>query len=339
MRPSLLVVIDTEEEFDWSAPFSRQARSTANLREQHRAQAIFDRHGIAPLYVVDHPVASDSWAMRWLRQTRDRGGCEIGAHLHPWVTPPFEERVTRANSYTCNLPPALQYGKIATLTKCIADAIGDHPRAFRTGRYGVGAETLQALVACGYTTDLSLAPHSSFADQNGPSFYGWHNRPFWADPEHRLLSLPVTTGFSGALRAIGPRIAPLLDNKRAHHAHIPGILSRMRLVERARVTPEGTGLAELKRVLGALVRDGEQVVTLSYHSSTLLPGATAYARDEAERDALLDRLDATLTYWTEALGGVLASCSAIDAAIRNNIQSERLPNLKPEALISCSTST
>jgi hypothetical protein len=339
MRPSLLVVIDTEEEFDWSAPFSRQARSTANLREQHRAQAIFDRHGVAPLYVVDHPVASDPWAMRWLRETRDRGGCEIGAHLHPWVTPPFEEQVSRANSYACNLPPALQYAKIVTLTNRIAEATGEQPRAFRTGRYGVGAATWQALVACGYSTDLSIAPHSSFVDQNGPSFYGWHNRPFWADPEHRLLSLPVTTGFSGILRGLGPRAAPLLDRDSMRRAHVPGLLSWMRMIERARVTPEGTGLAELKRVLGALVRDGEPVVTLSYHSSTLLPGATAYARDEGECDAFLDRLDAALTHWTDALGGVFASCSAIDATIRGARLPDRLPNLKPDAIASCQTST
>ncbi len=341
LRPSLLVVVDTEEEFDWSAPFSRQARSTTNLREQHRAQEIFDRHGIAPLYVVDHPVASDAWAMRWLRETRDRGGCEIGAHLHPWVTPPHGEKVTRKNSYTCNLPPALQFGKITTLTKQIADATGDSPRAFRTGRYGVSAETWEALIASGYTTDLSVAPHSSFTDQGGPSFYGWHNRPFWTDPAQQLLGLPVTTGFSGLLRGLGPRLAPLFDNPKFYRAHIPGILSRSRLLERARLTPEGMEIAELKRLLSALVQDGEKVVTLSYHSSTLLPGATSYARNEAERDALLHRLDETLSYWTNQLGGVFASCSAIDAAIRGatvpKALPERLPNLKAEALVSSQT--
>ena len=334
MPPTLLVVIDTEEEFDWSAPFSRAARSTRNLRELWRAQEIFDRHGAVPLYVIDHPVAEDAGAMRYLCDTRDRGACEIGAHLHPWVTPPHEERVNPANSYLCNLPPALQYAKIATLTALITRNAGEQPRAFRTGRYGVGPETLEALIACGYDTDLSPAPHSSFTGQDGPSFYGLHNNPFWADDARTLLSLPVTTGFSGVLRRHGPALAPFLDDPRARRAHVPGLLARARLLERARLTPEGTELAELKRLLAALVHDGERILTLSFHSSTLLSGATAYARTDAERDAFLARLDATLAFFTGPLGGVLASCTSIDTAIRAARPSDRLPNLKPGAVAS-----
>jgi len=200
MRPTLAVVIDTEEEFDWTAPFSRLARGTRNLKELPHLQAVFDRHGVVPLYVIDHPVASDDSAMRWLRTAKERGACEVGAHLHPWVTPPHEESVTAANSFTCNLPDTLQLAKIVTLTETIAQHMGERPTAFRAGRYGIGAATFEALLATGYTTDLSVAPHSSFAHQDGPQFYYWHNQPFWVDTERRLLSLPVTTGFSGALR-------------------------------------------------------------------------------------------------------------------------------------------
>lgn len=323
MPPSLAIVIDTEEEFDWNAPFSRQARGTRNLAELPRLQSILDRHGAVPLYVIDHPVASDPAAIRWLCAARDRGTCEIGTHLHPWVTPPHEEPVTCANSFTCNLPDTLQLAKIVTLTEAIRAATGERPTTFRAGRYGIGPATLQALVAAGYATDLSVAPHSSFADQGGPSFYHWHNRPFWADTDRRLLGLPVTTGFSGALRAAGPAVAPLLDSRAARAAHLPGLLAHARLIERARLTPEGTGLAEMKRLLGAMVRDGERVLTLSLHSSTLLPGATVYARDEPERDALLARLDSVLEWFTGRLGGVLASVSSIDTAIREESLSQR----------------
>lgn len=323
MPPSLAVVIDTEEEFDWNAPFSRLARGTRNLAELPRLQAILDRHGAVPLYVIDHPVASDPVAMRWLCAARDQGTAEIGAHLHPWVTPPHEESVSCANSFTCNLPDTLQMAKIAALTETIRDSTGERPTTFRAGRYGIGPATLQALVATGYSTDLSVAPHSSFAGQGGPSFYHWHNRPFWADTERRLLGLPVTTGFSGALRSLGPMAAPILDTRAARAAHLPGLLAHARLIERARLTPEGTGLAEMQRLLGALVRDGERVLTLSLHSSTLLPGATVYARDEGERDALLARLDAVLEWFTGHLGGVLASVSSIDTAIRGAPLSER----------------
>src|SRR3954452_8499931 len=86
--PVLIVVIDTEEEFDWAKPLDPKARSTDNIRHQFLAQAIMDRHGIVPTYVVDYPVADSPEAVSVLRAINDEGRCEIGAHLHPWVSPP-----------------------------------------------------------------------------------------------------------------------------------------------------------------------------------------------------------------------------------------------------------
>ena len=57
-RPILLVVIDTEEEFDWTAAFDRGETAVKAMREIHRAQTLFDEFGIRPTYVVDYPVAS-----------------------------------------------------------------------------------------------------------------------------------------------------------------------------------------------------------------------------------------------------------------------------------------
>ena len=55
--PELLVVVDTEEEFDWSAPFSREATATRSIPAQARAHDIYDRLGVVPTYVVEYPVA------------------------------------------------------------------------------------------------------------------------------------------------------------------------------------------------------------------------------------------------------------------------------------------
>lgn len=316
IQPMLLVVVDTEEEFDWSAPFSRKARSTANLREQHRAQAILDRHGATPLYVIDHPVAVDPWAMGWLRERTEDGHAEVGAHLHPWVNPPYTEPVSSANSYGCNLDPALEREKIAALTDSIAEGMGAPPVHFRSGRYGVGHFTLKTLHALGYRTDLSIAPHSNFAADGGPSFYGWGNDPYWHGTPGGLLGLPVTTGFSGLVKGLGPKGAPLLDNTAFRSLRMPGALAGLGLLERARLTIEDVPPAALRRVMRALIADGQRVMTLSYHSSTMLPGATSYARNEAARDALLASLDETLGMFTSELGGRMASVSEAESIIR-----------------------
>src|SRR5947209_8187801 len=54
----LVVVIDTEEEFDWASDFARSNTAVGAMRWMHRVQDIFDAYHIIPVYVIDYPVAS-----------------------------------------------------------------------------------------------------------------------------------------------------------------------------------------------------------------------------------------------------------------------------------------
>jgi hypothetical protein len=107
--PALAAVVDTEEEFDWSAPFDRASRSVRNIAEQHHAQAIFEDAGIIPTYVIDYPVAATPESAAVFRDWTRDDRCLVGAHLHPWVNPPDEEKVTTENSYPGNLPAELEH--------------------------------------------------------------------------------------------------------------------------------------------------------------------------------------------------------------------------------------
>src|SRR3546814_2965076 len=52
--PLLLVVIDTEEEFDWHLPHSRDNTSVSAIAAQGPAQQIFARHDIVPTRSEEH---------------------------------------------------------------------------------------------------------------------------------------------------------------------------------------------------------------------------------------------------------------------------------------------
>src|SRR5205085_11342003 len=91
-QPVLSVVVHTDEEFDWSR-FDRNATSVTHMRHIDRAQDVFDAHGIIPTYVVDYPIADQEIAYRPLRKFGSEGRALIGAHLHPWVSPPLVEEV------------------------------------------------------------------------------------------------------------------------------------------------------------------------------------------------------------------------------------------------------
>src|SRR5262245_44235074 len=110
--PTLFVVVDTEEEFDWGAPFSRGNTSVRAIRKIAELQKIVERFRLKPTYVLDFPVASQPDGFLPIREVATDGRCEIGAHLHPWVNPPHRETLSGPNSFACNLPPALEAEKI-----------------------------------------------------------------------------------------------------------------------------------------------------------------------------------------------------------------------------------
>ena len=285
--PTLLVVVDTEEEFDWRAPPNPACRAVTNVLEAPMLQAVFDRYGVRPAYLIDHPVADNLAAASTLRRIADDGRCEVGAHLHPWVTPPVEEQVDTWHAYACNLPPELERRKLETLTAAIA-ANFDPPRIFKAGAYGIGAQTPRFLADLGYKVDSSIVPFTTFADAGGPDFQDWDGTPFKA--AEGIVEIPLSTGFAGRFAPHGRRLFPMIGRPLPRLLHLPGIAARLGMLERLRLTPEGHTFPEMARLTRAALARGERLFMLTMHSSSMLPGATDYVRSIAERAEFLLRI-------------------------------------------------
>ena len=131
--PLVLVIVDTEEEFDWAGEFSSANMSVESIKHQQRAQRILERHGVIPTYLVDYPVASQEDGYKPLREFLADGKCAVGAHLHPWVNPPFDEDLSRANSYPGNLPKRLEREKLRRLTAAIEENFHLGPTIYKAG--------------------------------------------------------------------------------------------------------------------------------------------------------------------------------------------------------------
>lgn len=301
--PSLFVVIDTEEEFDWSRPHARANTAVGSIAAQHRAHAVFDKYGVVPIYVLDYPVAENETAAGILRDLLEAGRCEIGAHLHPWVNPPHEEEVTAHNSYAGNLPAPLERAKLEALTKRIETALGVRPRVFRAGRYGVGPATAGILEELGYRVDLSVVPRTSFAEDGGPDFRAFDAHPYRFGRDRDLLEIPLSCGFHGLLRAWGAGLYPALVSPLGMRLHAPGFAARLGLLERIRLTPEGIDHAAHRRLTESLLAQGRRIFSITYHSPSLEPGHTPYVRDAAELAAFLETLERYFDYFFNELGG------------------------------------
>src|SRR5688572_5596895 len=177
-QPTLMVVVDTEEEFDWTSPFSRDATTVTAMRHIDRLQRLCDRVRLTPTYVIDYPVATQPLGYETLAGWAREGRCCIGAHLHPWVTPPFDEPLSGPNSFVRNLAPSLQHAKMRELHHAIVVNTGAQPRTFKAGRYGIGRDALAAFDELGLAVDVSINPCMNFAPDGGPDFSSFDSRPF-----------------------------------------------------------------------------------------------------------------------------------------------------------------
>jgi hypothetical protein len=266
-----LVFGDLEEEFDWGAPFDRAATGTTAVAALPAANKRFVARGVVPTYVCDYPVASQPASADAVAALVAADECDIGAHLHPWVNPPHAEEVGVANSFVGNLPEALEREKLSVLTETLTQAFGRRPIVYRAGRYGIGPNSHRILADLGYRIDSSVRARFDYRNEAGPDFTNHPIWPYWFGDD--LLELPLTTCLAGPLAAF-----PGLS--RSHR--LRGAFAKSGLLNRIPLTPEGVPLAEAKAAIEKLLARGTRLFSLSFHTPSLVPGHTAYVRDEAD---------------------------------------------------------
>lgn len=272
------ILVDTEEEFDWTAPFARDQRRVSATAALPAATRRFAQLGAPLTFLVDHPIATDPVSVAALAASVEGTDCAIGAQLHPWVNPPHDEVVCGRNSFVGNLAPDLEAAKLDVLTDAIRSAFGRSPRTYRAGRYGLGPTSYALLADRGYRIDCSVRAYHSYADEAGPDYAAIGNHAYRTGHD-RLIEVPFSTVYTGALRRWGARLHPAATG-------IPrgvGMLARARLLNRVSLTPEGMPLAEAMEAVAVAAGEGlPLLLNFAFHSPTLVPGHTPYTRDAAD---------------------------------------------------------
>lgn len=287
------VLVDTEEEFDWDAPLTRNAHGVSAMAALPAAHRRFAGRGVPLTYMIDYPIATDARASAVLATLLADGVSAVGTQLHPWVNPPFDELLSAVNSYAGNLPEAIEAAKLDVLTDAITRAIGIRPIAYRAGRYGIGPNTLRLLAERGYRVDSSMRARYSYAADGGPDFAEIGNAAFRAGPAGALLELPLTTIHTGRLRRGGTRLYRALGALPRGR----GLFARSGLLSRVALTPEDMPLRDALEAIAVAVGEGLRLLNFAFHSPSLAPGHTPYVRDAADLarfhawwDAVLDDL-------------------------------------------------
>ena len=316
-RPRLIVTIDTEEEFDWEV-YSSRSTSVRNIAEQHRTEAIYSSVGCVPTYLVTHSVASQAEWCAPLKDLCAGGRCLIGAHMHPWGTPPIQaETITNEqDTFPGNLPTDIEREKLTVLTEVLTARFGIAPTIYRAGRYGLGASSAKILGDLGYRVDTSVLPKVDLRPLGGPNFLNFEAEPFWLDRPGGVLELPLTSAYFGRLAGLGDALYPLVNGRCGRMMKVPAVLARLNLLNRVRLSPEGHTLKESIALTKSEVLRGRRILVVSYHSSSLLAGASPYSRTSRDVDGILDWLRGYFDFFLGEFGGELTTPSALyDEAI------------------------
>jgi hypothetical protein len=302
----LIVTIDAEADV-WGS--SGTVEDTVhNIEYLPELQTILEGYGVRPTYLVDFPVASQKRSVEMLRHFVQEGRCELGTHCHPWSTPPFEEDHSKRNTMLCNLPPRLQLRKLTCLHETIIKNFGTTPASFRAGRWGYSQEVAKCLDILGYTVDSSITPLTDWRSSFGPDFSRVGPQPYYFTPDRFLahistgsiLEVPATVGYTRTTNsAFLSHVTTFLNSPLATRLRLMGLPSRLRLVNKVWLSPEMCSTMQMIALTRSLLRQGQPVINLFFHSTTLQPGLTPYVGTEADKQVFLSRLHAFLAFVRE----------------------------------------
>jgi hypothetical protein len=319
MRPVVLkgdaavctIVVDAEEDFDWLNPVYGTQHTTANMHNTRILQEIAGAYGLAPTYLLTYPILDAPEVVQALRRRVDRGECEVGVQLHPWVTPPFDHGSASATSFAGNLAPELERRKLMELTRKFQECFGTAPRMYRAGRYGLGEHSADLLAELGFTIDTSLAPRTNFAFEGGPDYSSYGYCPFWFGGRARLLEMPLCREVVGWGGRWAPGVLQALSAPPLDRLRVSAIATRVRCAERITLSPEGNDLAAMVRLVRRLHAAGQRLFVLSFHSSSLAVGRNPYVKTKAQMHYFYDRLSDILDFMASQLAMQFTSLSRL----------------------------
>jgi len=295
-------VIDAEEDFDWTSPAQGTFFTTNCMRQVRELQDLVSAFGVRPSYLLTYPVLDDQEVVRIVQRQFDRGECDLGAQLHPWVNPPLGSELGSDSSFVGSLSPEAEERKLLALKAKFRDCFGHDPVSFRAGRYGLGQRTTRLLEKHGFLVDTSLAPRTNLTSEKGPNFAEFDCDPFWFGDDRDLLEVPLCRTLTGWGGAAGAYIYEKLSKPTFARLSGRSMLSRLRYAERITLSPEGNDGPSMVRFLRNRLAKGQRLFSLSCHSSSLTIGRNPYVQSKADLHTFYDRLSGVLDIMQSRLG-------------------------------------
>jgi hypothetical protein len=306
-----IITVDTERDNEWQRP---DKTSLENIKFLPRFQELCQKYGFKPTYLVTYEVASDQESVRTLKAWQESSQAEIGAHLHPWTSPPFSREISWENKvhrFPHELDDTELKDKLATLTEVIISNFGVRPKSFRAGRWGYDARVARELIRQNYIVDCSVTPKISWqktkGDPNGnggPDFRYFPTQPYFVCPQDvsqvghsSLLEVPMTILFTGLFKKENSFLKNFI--LKLPDSFVKKVVNRLFFrLKWLRIFPNSSK-GDFKRIYKSAKRNNLPIMEFMIHSSELMPGASPYAKNQADIERAYKKLETMFKYFKE----------------------------------------
>ncbi|MEX0842954.1 MAG: hypothetical protein WD960_10650 [Gemmatimonadota bacterium] len=199
----------------------------------------------------------------------------------------------------CNLPASWVDQKMTAIHRQIIDQLEVVPTSFRAGRWGFGPAVATVLVKLGYSVDSSVSPLIDWTAEHGPDYGSAPDFAYRFTPSNptkpradgELLEIPATVGFLGCRPDLSKRLRNWASRPLPRRFRMIGILDRTGWATRRWLSPELATANELIALARARVNAGASFLNFTFHSPTLVPGLTPFARTDKDVDNFLSRIE------------------------------------------------
>jgi hypothetical protein len=161
-------------------------------------------------------------------------------------------------------------------------------------------------VACGYRVDSSVTPFVSWEPMGGPSFVGAPLNAYRIGeqaeltvphPDGPLAEIPMTCGYTRFPLDRWAALQRRLAAPAARALHLAGFAARLGVLKLVTLSPETATVADMLALSRRVVEGGVRHLQLSFHSPTLSPGLSIFARTTGD----VQRLYRSIERYVEGL--------------------------------------
>ncbi len=286
----LCLSLDVEEEGLFRSSYALDTAPVSNLQHLRRLRPLCEL-GAQPTLFCAYPVLKDDTAWRYIEEFAGEHTLEIGAHMHHWNTPPGQYKT--GTDHVTSVPASLLgddvfSAKLESILSLCRERTGRRPVSFRMGRWDLHAGHWPLLAKAGLTCDASVRPlHMGSTPLQGPDHYtAPQTTPYTVSTGYGpVFEVPLTVT---SLSPLISRSLQKLGNKKA--------ASSLQHWGALALLPVYHPLWAMKAVTSLSIARGNDVLSLTWHSSEMMPGGNPHMPDAKSIDAFMAKCHAYLVW-------------------------------------------